>query len=315
MEILRVHFILQRLIQLIPVVFGISIVSFLIIHLIPGDPASIMLGSRATPENVQQLTAQMGLDKPLYDQYLIFLQNLVQGDLGKSILLKQSVNTLISERLGTTFFLVMYASVLSLLVSIPIALWSAMKKDSLLDNGFRTLSIFGLAMPSFWIGILLMLLFSIKIKLFPVSGYGKNFIGHLYYLFLPALTITCSLAPVLVRPLRSKIINVFSSEYIEAARARGLKEHKIILNHVLRNAISGTVTILGVNIGWLLGGSIVIETIFSVPGLGQLLINSILSRDYPIIQGLVLVFAILVIVVNLLTDLCYAWLDPRVDLE
>lgn len=315
MEILRVHFILQRLIQLIPVVFGISIVSFLIIHLIPGDPASIMLGSRATPENVQQLTAQMGLDKPLYDQYLIFLQNLVQGDLGKSILLKQSVNTLISERLGTTFFLVMYASVLSLLVSIPIALWSAMKKDSLLDIGFRTLSIFGLAMPSFWIGILLMLLFSIKIKLFPVSGYGKNFIGHLYYLFLPALTITCSLAPVLVRPLRSKIINVFSSEYIEAARARGLKEHKIILNHVLRNAISGTVTILGVNIGWLLGGSIVIETIFSVPGLGQLLINSILSRDYPIIQGLVLVFAILVIVVNLLTDLCYAWLDPRVDLE
>ncbi|WP_301173204.1 ABC transporter permease [Brevibacillus nitrificans] len=315
MEILRVHFILQRLIQLIPVVFGISIVSFLIIHLIPGDPASIMLGSRATPENVQQLTAQMGLDKPLYDQYLIFLQNVVQGDLGKSILLKQSVNTLIGERLGTTFFLVMYASVLSLLVSIPIALWSAMRKDSLLDNGFRTLSIFGLAMPSFWIGILLMLLLSIKIKLFPVSGYGKNFIGHLYYLFLPALTITCSLAPVLVRPLRSKIINVFSSEYIEAARARGLKEHKIILNHVLRNAISGTVTILGVNIGWLLGGSIVIETIFSVPGLGQLLINSILSRDYPVIQGLVLVFAILVIVVNLLTDLCYAWLDPRVDLE
>ncbi|MED4584358.1 ABC transporter permease [Brevibacillus choshinensis] len=312
---LRVHFVLQRLIQLIPVVFGISVVSFLIIHLIPGDPATIMLGSRATPENVQQITAQMGLDKPLYDQYLIFVKNMVQGDLGTSILLKKSVNTLIGERLGTTFFLVIYASVLSLLVSIPIALWSAMRKDSLIDNGFRTISIIGLAMPSFWIGILLMLLLSIKLKLFPVSGYGKNFFAHIYYLFLPALTIACSLAPVLIRPLRSKIINVFSSEYIEAARARGLGENKIIINHVLRNAISGTVTILGVNIGWLLGGSIVIETVFSVPGLGQLLINSILARDYPIIQGLVLVFAILVIVVNLLTDLCYAILDPRVDLE
>lgn len=274
-----------------------------------------MLGSRATPENVQQITAQMGLDKPLYDQYLIFVKNMVQGDLGTSILLKKSVNTLIGERLGTTFFLVIYASVLSLLVSIPIALWSAMRKDSLIDNGFRTISIIGLAMPSFWIGILLMLLLSIKLKLFPVSGYGKNFFAHIYYLFLPALTIACSLAPVLIRPLRSKIINVFSSEYIEAARARGLGENKIIINHVLRNAISGTVTILGVNIGWLLGGSIVIETVFSVPGLGQLLINSILARDYPIIQGLVLVFAILVIVVNLLTDLCYAILDPRVDLE
>ncbi len=300
---------------MIPVVFGISVVSFLIIHLIPGDPATIMLGTRATPENVAQLTAQMGLDKPLYDQYLIFIKNLFKGDMGDSILMKQSVNTLIGERMGTTFFLVVYTSVLSLLISIPIALWSAMRKDSLLDNGFRTISIIGLAMPSFWIGILLMLLLSIKLKLFPVSGYGKNFLSHIYYLFLPALTISFSLAPVLIRPLRSKIISVFSSEYIEAARARGLKESKIIINHVLRNAISGTVTILGVNIGWLLGGSVVIETVFSVPGLGQLLINSILARDYPVIQGLVLVFAVLVIVVNLLTDLCYTILDPRVDLE
>ncbi|MGO0060622.1 ABC transporter permease [Brevibacillus fluminis] len=306
---------LQRLIQLIPVIFGISVVSFLIIHLIPGDPATIMLGPRATPETVRQLTVQMGLDKPLYDQYLIFIQNLFQGELGNSILMKQSVNKLIGERLGTTFFLVIYASLLSLLISIPLALWSAMKKGSLIDGGFRAISIVGLAMPSFWIGILLMLLLSIKLKLFPVSGYGKNFGGHIYYLFLPALTITFGLAPVLMRPLRSKIISVFSSEYIEAARARGLKERAVVIKHVLRNAINGTITILGVNIGWLLGGSVVIETVFSVPGLGQLLINSILARDYPVIQGLVLVFAILVVAVNLLTDLCYTILDPRVDLE
>ncbi len=295
--------------------FGISIVSFLIIHLIPGDPATIMLGPRATPENVRQLTAQMGLDKPLVDQYAIFLKNLLHGDLGDSILMKASVNSLIGERLGVSFFLIIYASLLSLLISIPVALWSALKRDTLLDNSFRTMSIVGLALPSFWIGILLMLLLSIKLKLFPVSGYGKNFFAHIYYLFLPALTISLSLAPVLTRPLRSKIINVLSAEYIEAARARGLREGSVLLKHVLRNAISGTVTILGVNIGWLLGGSVVIETVFSVPGLGQLLINSILARDYPVIQGLVLVFAVLVIVVNLLTDLCYSVLDPRVDLE
>ncbi|KQL45329.1 ABC transporter permease [Brevibacillus choshinensis] len=308
-------FVLQRAIQLLPVLLGISIVSFLIIHLIPGDPATIMLGPRATPENVKQLTAQMGLDKPLLDQYWIFLKNLFHGDLGSSILMKASVNTLIGERLGVSFFLIIYATVLSLVISIPVALWSSVKKDSLVDNGFRTVSIVGLALPSFWIGILLMLFFSINLKLFPVSGYGKNFFGHMYHLFLPALTISLSLAPVLIRPLRSKMISVLTSEYIEAARARGLRESRIMIRHVLRNAINGTITIIGVNIGWLLGGSVVIETVFSVPGMGQLLINSILARDYPVIQGLVLVFAVLVIVVNLLTDLCYSLLDPRVDLE
>lgn len=303
------------MIQLLPVVFGISIISFLIIHLIPGDPATIMLGPRATPENVKQLSAQMGLDKPLLEQYGIFLANLFQGDLGNSILMKASVNALIGERLGVSVFLILYASVLSLLISIPVALWSSIKKDTLVDNGFRTVSIVGLALPSFWIGILMMLFFSIKLKLFPVSGYGKIVIDHMYHLFLPALTISLSLAPVLIRPLRSKMISVLTSEYIEAARARGLREGQVMVRHVLRNAINSTVTILGVNIGWLLGGSVVIETVFSVPGLGQLLINSILARDYPVIQGLVLVFAVIVIVVNLLTDLCYSLLDPRVDLE
>lgn len=257
----------------------------------------------------------MGLDKPLLNQYMIYMEGLFQGKMGDSIFFKQSVNTLIGERLAPSFFLILYAAVLSLLISIPVALYSALKKDSLMDNGFRTVSILGLSMPSFWIGIILMLLLSLKLRVFPVSGYGKSFLDHLYYLFLPALTISFSLAPVLIRPLRSKMISVLTADFIEAARARGLSEGSVLIRHVLRNAISGTVTILGVNIGWLLGGSVVIETVFSVPGLGQMLINAILTRDYPVIQGLVLVFAALVILINLITDLCYSILDPRVELE
>lgn len=285
------------------------------IHLIPGDPATIMLGQRATPESVEKLTERMGLDKPLVTQYVTYLKNLLQGNMGDSIIIAQPVKLLIGERIGTTFFLVFYATVLSLLFSIPIALWSAVKKDGWIDSTFRGTSILGISMPSFWVAILLMLLFSIKLRLFPVSGYGKTFLDHLHHLFLPALTISISLSPVLVRPLRSKIISVLTSDFVEAARARGLRESNIMFKHVLRNAIIGTVTILGVNIGWLLGGTVVLETVFSVPGLGELLINSILSRDYPVLQGLVLTFALLVIIVNLLTDFIYTIVDPRVNLE
>lgn len=314
-KIERSIYVVKRITQLFPVLLGVSIITFLIIHFIPGDPAEIMLGPRATPENVEKLTKQMGLDKSLLVQYGIFIKDALQGNMGTSIILKESVNTLVSERLPVTLFLVFYASILSLIISLPVAILSALKKDGFIDNSFRGLSIIGLSMPSFWIGILLMILLSIKIQLFPVSGYGEGFLGHLYFLFLPALTVSFMLIPVLVRPLRAKIISVLTSDYILAARARGLQGYKVLILHVLRNAVIGTITILGVNMGWMLGGSVVIETVFSVPGLGQLLINSILSRDYPIIQGLVLTFAVLVIIVNLITDLLYTVLDPRVDLE
>jgi len=310
----RLQYLVKHLMQLVPVLLGISVITFFLIRMIPGDPAHILLGPRATPEAVQQLTERMGLDQPVLTQYLIYMKNLFQGELGHSIIIQQPVSTLIFERLDVTVFLVLYTTVLSVLISVPVAMWSAVKKDGLLDNGFRAASIVGLSMPSFWVGILLMLFLSIKVKLFPVSGYGSTFAEHLRHLFLPALTISFSLAPVLIRPLRTKIISILASEFVEAARARGIRESKVLLKHVLRNAMLGTVTILGVNVGWLLGGSVVVETVFSIPGLGQLLINSILTRDYPVIQGLVLVFAALVIIVNLLTDILYTILDPRVKL-
>ena len=315
MAIGRLQYAVKHIVSLVPVLLGISIITFFMIRLIPGDPAQIMLGPRANPETVQRVTERMGLDQPLPNQYLIYMQNLFQGNMGDSIIIQQPVLTLIGERLDVTLFLVIYTTILSVLISVPIAMWSAVRKDSLLDNGFRAASITGLSMPSFWIGILLMLLLSIKVKLFPVSGYGNTFTEHLRHLFLPALTISFSLTPVLIRPLRTKIITILSAEFVEAARARGIKESQVMIKHVLRNAVLGTVTILGVNVGWLLGGSVIVETVFSVPGLGQLLISSILTRDYPVIQGLVLVFAALVIVVNLLTDILYTILDPRVKLE
>lgn len=315
MAIGRLQYAVKHIVSLVPVLLGISIITFFMIRLIPGDPAQILLGPRANPETVQRVTERMGLDQPLPNQYLIYMQNLFQGNMGDSIIIQQPVLTLIGERLDVTLFLVIYTTILSVLISVPIAMWSALRKDSLLDNGFRAASITGLSMPSFWIGILLMLLLSIKVKLFPVSGYGNTFTEHLRHLFLPALTISFSLTPVLIRPLRTKIITILFAEFVEAARARGIKESQVMIKHVLRNAVLGTVTILGVNVGWLLGGSVIVETVFSVPGLGQLLISSILTRDYPVIQGLVLVFAALVIAVNLLTDILYTILDPRVKLE
>ncbi|RXT07906.1 ABC transporter permease [Ammoniphilus sp. CFH 90114] len=315
MIIVRLQYIIKHLFQLIPVLLGVSIITFLLIRMIPGDPALVMLGPRATPENIARLTVQMGLDQPMLTQYITYIRNVFSGDLGDSIIIRQPVFTLISERLGVTIFLVVYAAFLSVVISIPISLWSALRRNGVVDSSFRAASIIGLSMPSFWIGILLMLLFSIKVKWFPVSGYGDNFLQHLYHLTLPALTVSFSLSPVLIRPLRSKMISILSSDFIESARARGLSSWQVVIKHALRNAVIGMVTILGVNVGWLLGGSVVIETIFSLPGLGQLLINSILTRDYPVIQGLVLIFATLVILVNMLTDLVYTILDPRVHLE
>lgn len=300
---------------MIPVLFGISIVTFLMIHLIPGDPATILLGTRATPEMIERLTVRWGLDKPLYEQYMLFLKNLFHGHLGDSVVTQATVNQLIGERIGTTFFLSIYASFISIVITVPVALWSALKKDSMIDNGARIFSITALTMPSFWLAILFMMLFSIKLKWFPVSGYGEGFFGHLHYLFLPAFTIAIGQSSIMINPLRNKLISVLNSEYIEAARARGLTEVRVVVKHVLRNALSVTITLLGVNMGWLLSGSVIVETVYSIPGLGQLLVNSINSRDYAVVQGLVLVFGLLVIVVNFLTDLCYSLLDPRVDLE
>lgn len=304
----------RRLVEMIPVLVGITLVAFLFMQLLPGDPITILTGGKASPQTIAALRAEYGLNKPVYMQYLFFVRNALHGNLGTSILQQVPVAQLVLQRVGPTVFLLSYGTLIAVLLTVPLSILSAMRADRPIDHGIRIGGMVTFAMPSFWLGLLLILLFGLKLHWFPIAGWGQGFLGHLYYLFLPSLAIGLFLAPMLVQSLRSSLLEITEAEYIEAARAKGLKPMRIMVKHVLRNALIPTVTILGVNIGWLVGGTVVIETVFSIPGLGQLLIQSVLYRDYPTIIGLVIVFGFLVMVVNMLADLSYAAIDPRVEL-
>jgi peptide/nickel transport system permease protein len=306
------RFLLGRLTHLVPVLFGVVLVVFLFVRLIPGDPALVMLGAYATDESLAALRADLGLDRPVWTQFAIFFQHVLLGNLGESLVFRRPVLDVVLERLPATASLTIYAVFLSLLLCVPLAIASALRANSVLDQVIRSTTTLALAMPYFWLGLNLLILFAVIVPLFPVAGYGASLDERLWHLFLPALTIALHLGPTLMRTLRDTIIEVMQAPHVEFARTKGLPRGKLIRRHVLRNGLMATVTILGVNIGWLMGGSVVIENVFNIPGLGQLIISSIDARDYPVIQGVALVFGLLVICINLITDLVYALLDPRV---
>lgn len=313
MDILK--FLRRRLLHVIPVLIGIVVAVFFAVRLIPGDPARIMLGVRASDEKVAELRQIMGLDQPLWWQLGQFASNVLRGNLGTSTVFRRDVLHVIFERLPATAALIALAVVLSVMICVPLAMLAAVRQDKVTDYVVRGIATLTLSMPGFWLGLNLLILFAVTLPLFPVAGYGKTPADQLWHLFLPALTIAFSLAPMLLRTLRSSIIDVLNSPHVEFARTKGLSRGKLLRRHVLRNALLSMVTILGVNIGWLMGGSVVIETVFTIPGIGSLIISSIFARDYPMIEGIALVFAGLVIVVNLITDIIYALLDPRVSYE
>jgi peptide/nickel transport system permease protein len=288
---------------------------FLFVRLIPGDPASIMLGAYATTESLAALRTNLGLDRPLWTQFAIFATDVLQGKLGSSMVYRRPVLDVVLDRLPATVWLTVYAVTLSLLICVPLAIVSALRQNSFIDQLIRSVTTLALAMPTFWLGLNLLILFAVIVPLFPVAGYGSTFTDRLWHLFLPALTIALHLAPTLMRTLRATILEVMHAPHVEFARTKGLPAGKLIRRHVLRNGLMATVTILGVNIGWLMGGSVVIENVFNVPGLGSLIISSVDARDYPVIQGVALVFGLLVICINLTTDVVYAFLDPRVTYE
>jgi peptide/nickel transport system permease protein len=307
-------YILRRMVQAIPVLIGITLASFLLIHFIPGDPAEIILGTHATPKAIAQLNHQLGLDQPLLSQYWDFVSGAFTLDFGDSIKQNTAIGPLIGERLPVTFFLLLYSVVIAILIAVPLAIASALKRNRATDHLIRLFSTVTFAMPSFLLGLLLILFFSLKLGWLPTAGYGEGFVGHLRSLTLPAITVGLYLAPILLRTLRVGIIETLGTEFIEAARARGLSERRILYKHVLRNSLISTVTVLGLNIGFLLSGLVIIENVFALPGLGSELVNSILARDYPLVQALTLIFGVAVVAINLLTDLAYAKLDPRVRL-
>ncbi|RDD61081.1 ABC transporter permease [Ferruginivarius sediminum] len=310
----RFKFVLYRPIQLLPVLIGVSIVTFILVQLIPGDPARILLGAKATPEAIAEVREKFGLDQPLVLQYVHFMKNLLQGELGRSIIYRAPVLSVVEQRVAPTLFLLIYGVVLSVLLAVPLALAAAWRAGSSVDQAVRVFSTAGIGLPAFWLGIMLMLLFSIELRLFPVSGYGEGALSHLHHLFLPALTISIALAPVLVRNLRATLLAQLESDYVSAERAKGLPERAIYLGHVFRNSLIPTVNLLGVNVSWLIGGTVVIESVYSVPGLGQLMVSSIFGRDYLVVQAVTLMFAIGVILVNFFVDIVTVALDPRVEM-
>jgi peptide/nickel transport system permease protein len=308
-------FVVQRLLMLIPVAIGVTIVAFFMIHLIPGDPARTILGLHATPQRIAILHKQWGLDQPLVSQYWLFMDRLVHGNLGQSLYYGGSAATIILQRLPPTLWLIVYSALIAVIISVPLATIAATRKDAVRDHVVRAVPLLGLGMPPFWVGILLVYAFAIKVHAFPVSGYGTGFFGHLHSMFLPALTVAIALAPVVIRALRASMLSVLGAEYITTAKSKGVPANRLFRRHVFRNAVIPAVTVLGINIGFLVGGTVIIENIFAIPGIGQLMINSVFQRDFPVVQGVALVFAILVVLVNLLADLSYAALDPRVRFD
>jgi peptide/nickel transport system permease protein len=310
----RIVYIVNRMLQMIPLVLVLSVLVFFMIHLIPGDPVMKILGIQARPEQIQEMTKHLGLDKPLWVQFSVFVRNLTRGDLGTSVIAQIPVSDLIKQRLPLTLFLVAYSMSLAAIITVPLSLLAALKRDSLLDQIIRTACVAMMATPGFWIGILLLILLGIKIPIFPIGGAGNTFTERLYYLFLPALTMSLQVAAVLIRNLRDGIISTLSSEHVVFARIKGLRARLVLTKHVLRNSMISAVTLFGLYIGWTVGGSVVIESVFALPGLGHGMVMSILGRDYPAVQGFTLVYAILVSVVYLITDITYSFVDPRVTL-
>src|SRR5436309_3955738 len=302
-----------RVVAIVPVLFGVSIVVFLLIRLIPGNPAISILGERATPELVERVRNQLGLDLPIWRQYLHFLGNVSRGDFGASYFYHQEVSMLTLERIPITLALIAYATAIALVIAVPFATLAAARREGLVDHAIRLVFTGTIGIPTFWMGIILALLLSVKVRLLPLGGVGVSRLDTLWHLTLPALTIALHISPIFVRALRSSLIEVMNSDYVTTGVAMGLRPITLLVSYLLRNGLTPFISVLGLNVGWLIGGTIIIEQVFGVPGVGSLLITSILTHDYSIIQFVALVLAVLVILVNLLTDLAYAALDPRVS--
>jgi ABC-type dipeptide/oligopeptide/nickel transport system permease component len=305
-------FVARRLLGLIPLSIGISLTIFLLIHFIPGDPAEVMLGFRATPQAIAQLHHAWHLDEPLPVQYVSFVGRLLTGDLGVSVQYQQPVRDLLWSRIPETLLLALTSTLISVLIGVPLAALSALQRDRWPDILIRLVTIVGFTMPSFWLALLLMLLLGSKWRLFPIAGYGNDFGDHLYHLVLPSVVIALSIFPLIVRTLRTGLLEVLRTDYVRTARAKGLGRPVVVFKHVLRNALIPTVAVVGVNMGYLLGGAVVIESVFGLPGVGYLLISAINYRDYPMVQAGALVLAMLFVLVNLLTDIVYRLIDPRI---
>ncbi len=310
-----IRYIAGRLLLLLPVLFGTSILIFLLLRLIPGDPAAVILGLRATPERLAIVREELGLDLPIHQQYGQWLGKVLAGDLGKDFRSNEAVTDLLRVRLPVTIELTVLALALAIAVAVPLGIRAAIKPGGIADRGSMLLGLFGISIPDFWLGIMLILVFSLALRMFPSSGYARlheDILVNLRSFFLPALTLAVGLSAVLVRVTRSAVLEVMERDFVKFLRAKGLRERLVIYQHVLRNASIPIVTVIGLQFGYLLGGAVIVEEVFSLPGVGRLIVSATLERNYPVVQAGMLVVAFMFILVNLATDVLYGLLNPKI---
>lgn len=301
------RFLLIRLGSALVVMTGVVCIVFFLLHMIPGDPVEVMLGESAQPADREALRHELGLDQPILRQFQSYVSGLLHLDLGKSLHSKRSISEIMSERLPATFMLAITALLFAILIAFPLGIFSAIRKDTLIDRSAMGFAMLGVSIPNFWMGPILILIFSLWLGWFPVSGSDSP-----SSIVLPALTLGTALAAILSRMVRSAVLEVLNEDFIRTARAKGMSEWRVIMKHALGNATLPVITVLGLQLGALLGGAVITETIFSWPGIGQLTIDAIQQRDYPVVQACVLVISLIYVLVNTITDLAYGWLDPRI---
>ncbi len=304
------RYVLKRLVRTIPIVIGVTLVTFLILHLTPGDPVRIMLGPYATPENIAILRAQYGLDQPLPVQYLTWLGNIARGDFGTSIRYNRPVTELISDRIGITVLLTLSGLFISVTLGSILGILAALKQNSWLDYLCTFQAMFWISIPGFWLAIIFLYIFGLQLRWVPIAGL-TGFVS----LILPALTIGLQEEAWFARPMRAEMLGVLNEGYIKAARAKGVRYFQVVVKHALRNVMVPMITMLALRLPWVIAGSVVVEVVFAWGGMGSLLVNSVLARDYPVVQGVLLIIALSVVAANLFADLVYSLVDPRIRVE
>jgi peptide/nickel transport system permease protein len=311
-------YIVKRLLITIPVLFGMSLLTFSLIRMVPGDPARVMLGLTATPENIETLRQQLGLDRPFWQQYLTWVWDILHGDFGTDFRSHEPLSEMLINRLPVTLELTLLAVLISVAIAVPLGVVAAARRRGAADVTGTALSLVGISVPDFWLGVLLILVVSLRLEWLPPSGYrplSEGVIDNLRYMALPALTLAISMAAVLMRTTRAAMLEVLDQDFIKFTRAKGIRERLVVYKHALRNASIPIVTVLGLQFGYLLGGAVIVETMFSLPGIGRMTLNAVNTRSYPIVQGGVLTIGLMFMLVNLVTDLLYAVLNPRIKYE
>lgn len=310
-----IRYILQRLAGMIVVMFLVVTIVFVIVRITPGDPAAVMLGPDATPQDVADLRSRLGLDQSIVVQYVFYIGQLLKGDLGQSIFLNIPVTTALVERAEPTFFLTVMSLLIATVIALPIGIYSAYRRGSFVDQAATSVAMLAASIPSFWLGLIFIQFFAVRFSIFPVSGYGgpgSSFIDRMYHLTLPAMALGLVSSALILRFTRASMLDVLGDDYIRTARAKGLVEHRVILKHALKNALIPILTVIGLTAAVLVSGAVVTETVFGLPGVGSLVVSAVLRRDYPVIQGALLVIAGLYVLINFVIDMLYLAVDPRV---